>query len=94
MDGKYLDRLLTLRQAVMLNIFPLGRRTLWELVKAGQKKKEGEDIEDYVIAHDLRAMGSPLAVWRVTEREIMNWMDRREKMSSKAGLYRPKTNKQ
>ena len=91
MTEKYIDRLLTLRQAVMLNIFPLGRRTLWELVKAGQNKKMGEDIEDYVLAHDLRVAGSPRAVWRVTEREIMEWMKRREKMNSKSGLYRPKT---
>ena len=93
MNEKYLDRLLTLRQAVMLNIFPLGHRTLWALVKAGQLKKEGEKVEDYVIAHDLRTVGAPHAVWRVTENEINKWMERREKMNSKSGLYKPKPTK-
>jgi len=90
MTEKYIDRLLTINQVVGVNIFPLGRRTLWNLIQEGQKKKAGEKVEDYIIAHDLRVAGSPLAVWRVTEREIMEWMNRREKMNSRSGLYRPK----
>ena len=77
----------TIPEIIILNMFPLGRRTLENLVRNGARKLAGEEVEDYILAKNI---GTPKkSAWRITETELLAWLDRRQKMATKKGLMRP-----
>jgi len=85
-----MDTLYTLTESVELRLFPLGYRTLFNLVKEGERKKLGEDVEDYVLAQDIgKGVNSR---WVVSEDELADWLRRRQAMKSRKGLMKPKKN--
>lgn len=77
-----------LSECIELRLFPMSYRSLFELVKRGEKKKLGEDIDDYIFAVDLGT--DKKSMWFIAEREIATWIRRRKKMGAIKGLKRPR----
>ena len=85
---RYIEPTYSIKEAVILRLFPLGKRTMFNLIKAGERKKKGEKIEDYIIAQNVGVPGR--AAWRVTEDCLREWLERRWAMEDKTGLKKPK----
>ena len=86
MEKQQTEELYSISECVYLRLFPLGRKTLYNLVIAGERKRAGEEVDDYVFGTNV---GTPdRSCWRLKEFELQEWLKRRQEMLGKKGLQR------